>query len=156
MDFRVKDLEMIWLTIFTMLVIVWASLRKNDQVEPALVLAPLPVAIIPTDREVEHMIATNMLGWGYAASSDTYWLEIGVQMGTASSFRPLSDEYQGNKVISELKLPCTRDNLKEYVLSLTAEEKRSYGLKYGDRQREASGIKYYTVSKDNKLKRITT
>ena len=94
-----------------------------------------------TDDEVEHIIATQMLGWGYSESSKTYWLEMGVQMGLRSSFKPLSDEYQADKVISELKLPCTRENLKEYVLSLSSSERTAFGKEYGPRLREQSGIK---------------
>jgi hypothetical protein len=88
-----------------------------------------------TDREVNHIIATELLGWGYAQKSDTYWLEFGVEMGLASSFNPTTNEYQGNKVITELELPCTFENLKEFVLSLTTEQKREYFKKYDPKQR---------------------
>ncbi len=96
-----------------------------------------------TDKEINRLIATQLLDWGYAQNSDTYWLEIGVQIGDASSFNPLSDRYQGEMVISTLELPCTFETLKDYVLSLSETERRAIGRKYGAIQREEAGIKYY-------------
>lgn len=97
-----------------------------------------------TDKQISHMIATEMLGWGYSQDSDTYWLEFGVEIGTATSFNPLTDEFQGDKVISTLELSCTKENLREYVLSLSEKQKKELRDKYGPIQREQAGIKYYT------------
>lgn len=96
------------------------------------------------DQKINHMIATEMLDWGFSEISDTYWLEFGVQIGTKASFNPLTNEFQGNKVISTLNLPCTTENLREYVLSLTDQEKKEMRNKYGPIQRQQAGIKYYT------------
>ena len=83
-----------------------------------------------TDQEINHLIATSMIGWGYSASSDTYWVDFGVPVGDAKSFDPMNNEHQRNLVVSELELPCTPDTLKEYVLGLTLEQRREISTKY--------------------------
>ena len=107
-----------------------------------------------TDKEVQHMIATQLLGWGFARRSDTYWIDIGVEVGMASSFNPLTDEYQGNKVITDLELPCTLENLREYVLSLTDYEKAEIRKKYNPKKLAEAGIKMYTVGPGGTLQEV--
>ncbi len=120
-----------------------AEIQKNDEVPEIVTDSGVQQNYHMTDREICHMIATEMLGWAYARTSDTYWLEMGVEIGTAASFNPLTNEFQGDKVISTLELPCARENLKEYVLSLTEEQKRELRTKYGPIQRAENGIKYH-------------
>jgi hypothetical protein len=95
-----------------------------------------------TDRQVSHIIATKFLGWGYSRNSDTYWYEFGCQVGTAESFNPLTDEYQGTKVINDLELPCTLETLREYILSLNDFQIDVIRTKYTPKKLKEVGIRY--------------
>ena len=87
-------------------------------------------------NDLNHVIATELLAWGYAAGSDTYWIDVGVCVGDAKSFNPLTDEYQGKLAISELELSCDFVGLKDYVESLTQMQKAEIRHKYIVKQRE--------------------
>lgn len=110
--------------------------------------------ILEINRSISHMIAVEMLGWGYSAKSETYWLEFGHCLGMANSFNPIDNRHQGNLVIEKLELPCSFENLKDYVLSLSDNEKKTIRAKYGPIQREEAGIKYYVVENSNVISKV--
>lgn len=99
-----------------------------------LVVRPGETKISELDEaQFSHYIAFNLLGWGYSRGS--YWLEFGIEIGTAESFRPLTNKYQGEKLISELGLECTFENLREYIEGLTLDQCKELWRAYDPKQR---------------------